>query len=115
MAKICIGFVKWFAESGIVVKLSALLISMGGVITGVTWLLISNYKAQSISDKETIRTLQIRLDVKDAVYTANENRKDSIFQIQINNERLATKAYIDQVLKVQEEMKQQLLEQLNKK
>lgn len=112
MAKIYFVIIKWFADLGVVAKLSVIIITMGAIVTFVTWLLISNYKEQRLSDLETIKGLRLQLEVKDSFYQANQRRIDSIHTIEINNERLTNKAYVDQILKDQDKVIQWLKDEI---
>ena len=112
MTKIYLNFVKWFSRQSGITKAILAIFALSGIIFFVTWLLISNHIAQRIEDKETIKGLRLQIEVKDKVCAANEKRKDSIHQIEINNERLATRAWIEKHEKDQYEIKKMLLDRI---
>ena len=105
-----INLLKWFASQNLMAKFSIGLFLLASGTAGTTWLLIQNYKDQRIEDKETIKNQALQLEVVRAVCAANERRKDSIQQIEINNERLKNKIYWDAMRQDQEKLENQYRE-----
>lgn len=103
---------KWFSGQKLAVKISFAIFVMCAAIAGLTYLLISNYRDQRIEDKETIKGLRLQLEVKDVNHSSELKRIDSIHTLEINNERLTTKAWMEKTEKEQMEMEQFLLDQL---
>jgi len=108
MTKLEIGLIKWFARQNSVVKLSLLISGLVVSTALLTNLLIENYKDRQTSDATTIKDLRTQMDVQAVVCAAESRRKDSIHIIEKNNERLATKAFLDQVIKDNDELKKEL-------
>jgi len=115
MPRFWIDFIKWFAAQRGMVQVILLLLGLAASTAFTTHLLIQNYQRNAAEDAQSIKDLSTRLAVKDAVYEANIRRQDSMHKIEVNNERILQKTYIDHVLKDQEEMKRMLREQIAEK
>jgi len=109
MAKTWISFTQWFVRQKIAVQLTCLILGLSGIVYGVTSLLIQNYERQAVTDAQTIKDKDLQMQVMRINFDAHNRRTDSIHRLELNNERLSTKALFDQSMKERQEMMRYIL------